>query len=125
MVVDQDDGGENKGWEKKRRDGEKYKRKEAVSVIAGKEGGKWLEKRAEAALFTSELEKKGRGKEGEVLEGEGKQKKKRKEQANFVLPSGYLLLLLNTSDMGWISNALPKTGTEQQLVWYNPYLQIK
>lgn len=62
------------------------------------------------------LEKKGRGKEGEVVESGRK-------VTNFVLPSGYLLLLPKSSGVGWISNT--ESGTEQRFVWYSPFLQAK
>lgn len=79
---------------------EKYWRKESKitdcqerwkAMVSERGGGR--------SLFCSDLEKGG---------------------SNFVLPSGYLiLLLLDTSGMGWILNTVTQQDTEKWLAWSN------
>lgn len=85
------------------------------SMIAGKK--KIVKRKAIGSAYLWWVwKKKGRGKEGEVVESGRK-------VTNFVLPSGYLLLLPKSSGVGWISNT--ESGTEQRFVWYSPFLQAK
>lgn len=54
---------------------------------------KWWKERLKVVLTCGESGKKGRGKEGEVVESGRK-------VTNFLLPSGYLLLLPKSSGVG-------------------------